>query len=168
MQQIRKKNEILHDKDCPYLALVGDKEMSLTELIEWGKQHKCCKRCQRIVLIHNSIVDVENCEVYYDFFDRHKVAVEVLRNLFINHQVQIAIVAGCVQIHCDKDTWRIPIKLKNGKAELLHNNYTRSFGGRRAIDSGYHEQFFPKKTVEGALKYIVQYDYDLFHNSHFR
>ena len=59
MQQIRKKNEILHDKDCPYLALAGDKERLLTELIEWGKQHRRCKRCQRIILIHNSIVDVD-------------------------------------------------------------------------------------------------------------
>ena len=59
MNQIYTKNEILHDKDCPYLALAGEKEMSLTELIEWGKQHRCCKRCQRIILIHNSIVDVD-------------------------------------------------------------------------------------------------------------
>ena len=36
------------------------------------------------------------------------------------------------------------------------------------MDSGYHEQILSKKTIEGALKYITEYDYDLFHNAYFR
>ena len=95
------------------------------------------------------------------------MSLDVLKDMFVNHQAQIAIADDYIEIHCNRDTWRIPIKLKNGQAELLHNNYTRTYNGRRVIDSGYHEQILPKKTVEGALKYILEYDYDLFHNSYF-
>lgn len=167
MNQIRIKNEILHDKVCPYLGFQGDKEMQLDDLIDWAKRYRCCQRCRRIALVHNGITDIENFEVHYNFFDRHKVSLDVLKDLFVNHQAQITIAGGYIEIHCDKDTWRIPLKLINGQAELLHNNYTRTYAGRRVIDSGYHEQILPKKTVEGALKYILEYDYDLFHGSYF-
>lgn len=43
----------------------------------------------------------------------------------------------------------------------------RTSTGRRVKDSGYHEQILPKKTVQGALKYILEYDYDLFHGTYF-
>ena len=95
------------------------------------------------------------------------MSLDVLKDLFVNHQAQITIASGYIEIHCDKDTWRIPLKLINGQAELLHNNYTRTYAGRRVIDSGYHEQILPKKTVKGALKYILEYDYDLFQGSYF-
>lgn len=160
------KNEILHDKDCPYLGFKGDKEMRLDELIDWAKRYRCCGRCWRIALVHNGIRDIENYNIHYNFFDRHKVSLEVIQELFVKHQAQITIMGEYVEIHCKKDTWRIPIKLKNGQAELLHNNYTRTFAGGRIMDSGYHEQILPKKTIEGALKYIIEYDYDLFHNSY--
>lgn len=161
------KNEILHNKNCPYLGFQGDNAMVLDELVDWAKRYRCCERCRRITLVHNGIKDIENFEVHYNFFDRHKVSLDVLQDLFVVHQAQISIAHGCIEIHCDKDTWRIPIKLKNGQAELFHNNYTRTCSGMRVIDSGYHEQFLPKKTVEGALKYIIEYDYDLFHNTYF-
>ena len=161
------KNEILHDKVCPYLGFQGDKEMQLDDLIDWAKRYRCCGRCRRIALVHNGIRDIENYNIHYNFFDMHKVSLEVIHELFVKHQAQIAIVGEYVEINCEKDTWRIPIKLKEGQAELLHNNYTRTFAGRRVIDSGYHEQILPKKTVEGALKYILEYDYDLFHGSYF-
>lgn len=161
------KNEILHDKDCPYLGFQGDKKMQLDDLIDWAKRYRCCQRCRRIALIHNGITDIENYETHYNFFDRHKVSLDVLKDLFVNHRAQVTIVGGCIEIHCDKDTWRIPIKLVNRQAELLHNNYTRTFTGSRIITDGFHEQLFSGKTVEKALKYIIEYDYDLFHNSYF-
>lgn len=160
------KNEILHDKNCPYLGLHGDKKMKLGELIDWAKRYRCCERCRRIALVHNGIRDIENCNIHYNFFDGHKVSLKILRELFVKNQAQIAIAGEYVEIHCKKDTWRIPIKLKNGHAKLLHNNYTRTFAGRRVLDSGYHEQILPKKTIEGALEYITEYDYDSFHNSY--
>ena len=160
------KNEILHDKDCPYLGFQGDREMKLEELIDWAKRYRCCGRCRRIALVHNGIRDIENYNIHYNFFDKHKVSLEVIQELFVKHQAQIVIVGEYVEINCEKDTWRIPIKLKEGQAVLLHNNYTRTFAGRRVMDSGYHEQIFPKKTIEGSLKYITEYDYDLFHNSY--
>lgn len=118
-------------------------------------------------MVHSGITDIENFEVHYNFFDRHKVSLDVLRDLFVNHQAKITIGGGYIEIHCDKDTWRIPLKLINGQAELWHNNYTRSPSGRRVKDSGYHQQILPKKTVQGAIKYILEYDYDLFHGTYF-
>ncbi|MBQ4068483.1 MAG: hypothetical protein IJC76_04455 [Lachnospiraceae bacterium] len=167
MYQIIMKNEILHDKNCPYLELQGDKEMVIDDLVDWGKRYRCCKRCRRIVLVHNGIKDIRNIknhEDYYNFFDRHKVSIEVLQELFVNKRAQINIVDGSMEIYCNKDTWRIPIKLKNGQAELLHNNYIRIFNGRRVIESDFHEQKLFKKTVERALKYIIEYDYEIYHN----
>lgn len=163
MQQIWKKNEILHDKDCPYMVLMGDKEMSLTELIEWGKQYRCCKRCQRIVLVHSSIIDVENCEIYYNFFDRHQVSVRTLQNFFVYHSVRMEIVDDNIEIRCQEDTWRMPIRTRTGHVELKHNNYIKNVIGERCICEGYHMQKLPGRTVESALKYMMYYDYELFH-----
>lgn len=92
MSRIMKKNEILHDKDCSYLFLMGDNEMELRDLINWAKQYKCCKRCQRIILVHDSIIDKENCEVYYNFFDRYQVSIGTLRDFFVYHSVMMEIV----------------------------------------------------------------------------
>ena len=167
LYQIIVKNEILHDKNCPYLELQGDKEMVIDDLVDWGKRYRCCKRCRRIVLIHNGIKDMENYEECYNFFDRHKVSLEILQELFINNRAQINIVDGSMEISCNKDTWRIPLKLKKGQAELLHNNYIRKFNGRRVMESGFHTQKLRNKALERVLKYIIEYDYDLYHNSSF-
>lgn len=35
------KNEVLHDKVCPYLRFQGDKEMQLNDLIDWAKRYRC-------------------------------------------------------------------------------------------------------------------------------
>ena len=102
MHQILTKNEILRDKDCPYLGLQGDREMKLDELINWAKLYRCCKRCRRIALVHNGITDIENFEVHYNFFDKHRVSLEVLHDLFIEHQAQITIVGEYVEIYCKK------------------------------------------------------------------
>lgn len=161
------KHEMLHDKVCPYLGIQGDEKMQLDDLIDWAKRYRCCQRCRRIALVHNGITDIENYEIHYNFFDRYKISLVVLQELFVKHQAQVSYVDGCIEIQCNKDTWRIPVKLNNGQAKLWHNNYTRTFTGRRVIDSGYHEQILPKKTVEGALKYILEYDYDLFHGSYY-
>lgn len=59
------KNEILHDKVCPYLGFQGDKEMQLDDLIDWAKRYRCCQRCRRIALVHNGITDIENFEAHY-------------------------------------------------------------------------------------------------------
>lgn len=161
------KNEILHDKDCPYLEFQGEKETSLDELIDWAKCYRCCERCRRIALVHSGITDIENYLVHYNFFDGHKISLAVLQELFVTHRAKVSCVEEYIEIQCDKDTWRIPRKLINGQAKLLHNNYTRTFTGKRVKDSGYHEQILPKKTVAGALKYILKYDYDLFHGSYY-
>ena len=73
------KNEILHDKDCPYLEFQGEKETSLDELIDWAKRYRCCERCRRIALVHSGITDIENYLVHYNFFDGHKISLAVLQ-----------------------------------------------------------------------------------------
>lgn len=163
MKQILKKNEILHNKDCPYLVLQGDTEMSLEDMIAWGKRYRCCKRCQRIVLVHNGIEDITNCEVYYNFFDRHQVSIDTLRELFVVRNAMVLIADDFVEIKCGEDAWKIPLKQGKGKVYLLHNNYVRTYYGKREICGGYHEQRHSNRTVEGTLKYIMEYDYELFH-----
>lgn len=163
MEQIIVKNEILHDMQCPYLGLYGDKEMQLDELVNWAKRYRCCQRCRRIALIHDGIADIENYEIYYKFFDRNRVSLDVLKELFIQNKAKVKLRDDYIEMHCNQDTWRISRKLENRKAKLFHNNYTKTFFGRRVSDSEFHEQFLQKKTVEGALKYILEYDYDLFH-----
>lgn len=101
------KNEVLHDKVCPYLGFQGDKKMQLDDLIDWAKRYRCCQRCRRIALVHNGITDIENFEAHYNFFDRHKVSLDVLKDLFVNHQAQITIAGVYIEIHCDKDTYKI-------------------------------------------------------------
>ena len=157
------KNEILHDKDCPYLLFQGDKEMELEELIAWAKRYRCCSRCKRIVLVHAGIKDLDNYQMHYNFFDRHQVSVNVLQELFLEHKAKIAVVEDFVEINCEEDTWRIPLKLVHGRVELLHNNYIREFDGKRSIGEGYHQQKLPRKSVQSALRYIMGYDYELFH-----
>lgn len=100
-----------------------------------------------------------------EFFDKHKVPKDILDELLVKCKAQVTVVADYyVEISCHEDTWRIALNSIEGEVNIKHNNYFQSFFGERYITKGFHHQNIPDRTLEGALKYIMAYDYRKFHN----
>lgn len=159
-----KKAKVLHDKDCPYIKMINSKNVRIAEQFYMGEKLRYCKVCYRKAILRNGIKDIHNYNIYKEFFGKHKISTELLYELFVECEADASIKGDYVEICCNEDTWRIPLKSRDSEVDLKHNNYVRNFFGERYFGKGYHKQNIPDKTLTGALTYIMTYNYDKLHN----
>lgn len=123
-----------------------------------------CQESYREDILYNGVTDINNIEKYTIFFDKHNISTEILYKFFMESKAKTRIKGDYIEIICHEDTWRIPLNIKSNKVCLEHNNYVRNFFGERHIIRGYHKQTISDKTLVGVLMYIMNYNYNQFHN----
>lgn len=156
-----KSTQMLHDKDCHYVSRV--KYYEEVNSIDEQQEIRFCKKCYRKAVLRNGVTDFSNYDVYNDFFEKNGVDERILFDLFVRNHARATVLSNAIRIQCKEDTWKLNLSSYSGNIILEHNNYVRSMFGNRYMDKGFHRQKIKAKTVSGALKYVMTYDYEKGH-----
>lgn len=157
-----KSSQMLHDKDCQYVSRV--KYYKEVNSIAEQKGIRFCKKCYRKAVLRNGVTDFHNYDVYNGFFEKNGVDERLLFDLFVKNHARATVLSDAIRIQCKEDTWKLDLSSNFGNIILEHNNYIRSMFGNRYMDKGFHRQKIKDKTVSGALKYVMTYDYEKGHS----
>lgn len=155
---------VLHAKECSCIEVINGGNTSIVEQFCQPEEAENCQACYRKVILHNGVTDINNVEKYIDFFNKRNVSTELLYRFFVECKAKATIKGNYIEISCHDDRWRISLNGKGNRVDLEHNNYARNFFGERYFTQGYHKQDILDRTLVGALMYIMNYDYNQFHN----
>lgn len=153
------KYKVLHDRDCPYVKDISDKEFCMSSMFIKDMRH--CSACYRKSLIRNGVGDDRRRMVAYErFFNQLKVSNKDLYLLLIEHEAKLKWINNDImQVHLKDDTWRIIRSA--GQLELWHNNYICMDDLTRHFTDKFHKQnFCDFPTFHTLLMLMLNYSWE--------
>ncbi len=154
-----KKGGCVHDKSCELAQNIDYLDFAASENLP--VERDLCHRCKRKILIRNAIKNDNKKFAWYDrFFEKGNAGFNVLERFLTTGNVELYMdLFSELQVKYKDDTWIIK-RLESGKHELYHNNYVMINDNDRLISSGFHPQNCYCNSLNGIIRYIVNYDWE--------
>lgn len=163
------RNHIIHQKHCSYVKSIRDTDLFYSE--RYLPEYKQCHKCANRSYILSGAKDPEHISQYIQWFNTLHVPSQLLREMYVKHNMQTSLSNNALTIWNRDDTWKIIILEDDTNSKksvrLMHNNYHLSETGHRIFDHGFHVQsnYTSKTTFEIALRNIEEYEFDV-HKTH--
>ena len=147
---------VIHDRDCPHVADIPDKDFSMCEDFPNGKS--VCFTCYRKALIRKGL-DLNltrHMPMVLNVFSRMKANNHDLTLLFIEHNAFIyKIEPDCVYLKVREDRWMVQVSEYG--CILYHNNYRKISETQRVMEDDFHLQTITPVMFQAAVSIMGRY-----------